>query len=277
MPYKKNFSIIKTIFSYSILFCLLLSGCAQKLWDEAFTEEENIRIEAILHSMQQQEQQCFQSYDADMKMFWQTPVGDNAVEGYLVLHSPSSVKFVVSNPFGQPVFAFTGNGKTFQILKTTELMHIRGNVRSLAIRNDIPLILALNDWFAYLSGRLPLRKLTVEEAGNSSSDNSIWVKLVTNKGPYTTGSTYLQINPDQKEVLSYLFLDDNGDVLAEINYTGEKSGEAPCGVHTAILLTGLPWGTEINIQVENLSGFNQFKQTDFSLPVPEKFNTQLWP
>jgi len=276
MPYNKNCTVLKSV-SVCIALCyLLLSGCAQKHWDEELTEEENKAVEIILRDMQQQQQSCFQSFESDMKMFWETPAGDSAVEGYLVLYSPSSVKFVVTNPLGQPVFAFTGNGKTFQILKATEKMHIRGNVRSLAIRNKIPLILAQGDWFAYLSGRVPLRKLTVEESAKGIA-NSIWLKIGIVKGPYTTGSVHLQIDPRKKEILSYLFLDDDGDVLAEITYGKEKTGKASCGVHTDVMVTELPWGAAIRIELENISGFNQFKKRDFSLPVPKSFNTQLWP
>jgi len=277
MPCKKNAFSTKNFPIFCILFCLLFSGCAQKRWDDALSEEENRDVQDILLAMQQQEQQCFQSYDADMKMFWKSPVGDNAVAGYLLLKAPSSVKYVISNPLGQPVFAFAGNGKTFQILNAMERRHIRGNVRSLAIRNRIPLILAQDDWFAYLSGRLPSRKLTVEESAKDNIDKSIWLKLITAKGPYTTGSIYLQIDPDKREVLSYLFLDDSDDMIAEIRYGEQKEGRAPCSVHTEVQITGLPWGAEINIEFENISGLNQFKRTDFSLPVPASFNTQLWP
>ncbi len=277
MSFKKSTFSTKDFSICCILFCLLFSGCAQKRWDDTLSEEETRDFQNIILAMQQQEQQCFQSYDADMKMFWKSPVGDNAVAGYLVLNAPSSVKHIVSNPLGQAVFAFSGNGKTFQMLTPSKRRHIRGNVRSLAIRNSVPLILAQGDWFAYLSGRLPMRKLTVEEAAKDNSDKSIWLKLVTPKGPYTTGSVYLQIDADKKEVLSYLFLDDSGDVLADIQYGKQKEGKTPCSVHTEVQITGLPWGAEIRIELENISGFNQFKRTDFALPVPASFNTQLWP
>lgn len=277
MPYKNTSLSKKLHITCILLFCLFISSCTSKRWNDTLTEDENTEVQSILLAMQQEEQQCFQNFDADMKMFWESPVGDNAVQGYLLLDAPSSVKYVVSNPLGQAVFAFSGNGKTFQLLNATKKRHIRGNVRSLAIRNKIPLILAQGDWFAYLSGRLPTRKLTVEESARDNSDKSIWVKLVTAKGPYTTGSIYLQIDPDKREALSYLFLDDNDDMIAEIRYGKQKEGKSPCGVHTEIQVTGLPWGAAIHIKLENISGFNQFGKTDFPLPVPASFNTQLWP
>ncbi len=277
MPCKKTSILFKGVFFFLLLlFCLILSGCARKYWSEELTLEENKAVENILHDMQQQEQSCFQSFDTDAKMFWKTPTGDSAVEGYFVLHSPSSIKFIVSNPLGQPVLAFTGNGKTFQLLKTNEKKHIRGNVRSLAIRSDIPLILAQGDWFAYLSGRLPLRDLTVEESAKGS-DNTIWLKIATAKGPYTTGSIHLQIDPGKKKLLSYLFLDDDGDILAEIRYGRTKTGTAPCDIPTDIQITELPWGSAIRIKLGNISGFDQFSKADFVLPVPRSFRTQLWP
>ena len=277
MQFSRAYSNCFSFTTCYLLLFLLLSGCAQKRWEDPFTEDENSAMQSLLRDMQQQEQQCFKSYDADITLHWQSPAGDNAVAGYLRLLSPSLIKYIVSNPLGQPVFALAADGKSFQMLKPTERLHIRGNVRSLAIRNKIPLLLAQGDWFAYIAGRLPTRQLIVEESAKDTTDNSVWLKLRTLKGKYTTGSIYLQIEPGKRKLLSYLFVDDDEEVLAEIRYGNKLEGKTPCAVPTEIQISKLPWGTSVGIKLENISGFNQFSSVGFALPVPKGFNTQLWP
>jgi hypothetical protein len=114
------------------------------------------------------------------------------------------------------------------------------------------------------------------ESGRGKT-KSIWLKLKTPKKPYTTGSVHLQIDPEKKQLLSYLFLNENGDVLAEIQYGNATAGKAACKVYKEIQITDLPWGAAIRIELEEISGFDKFSKIDFSLPVPKSFNTQLWP
>lgn len=277
MPFKKR-SISTPLFFWalSLLLCLFLSSCSQKPWDTPLDADENRSAQHLLQEMQEIEQQCFQSFDADMKMFWKSPTGDRAIEGYLVLKAPSSLRYVVSNPLGQPVFAFSGNGKVFQMLQAMEKTHVRGNVRSIALRNRVPLLVAQGDWFAYLTGRLPARNLTVIESAKDSSSNTLWLQIATPKGRYVTGTVHLQIDPVTKELLSYLFLDKDGDTMAVIEYP-QRTGNKPCRVASATEISGLPWGSVVKLEIQAISGFDNFSGEDFTLPVPEGYQTQLWP
>lgn len=266
----------RLLWIFPLLCCLLFSSCSTKPWGDALDEEATRKAQHLVKAIQQQEEKCFQSFDADMKMFWESPAGDKAVEGYLVLKSPSLLRYVISNPLGQPVFAFSGNGKVFQMLQTAEKTHVRGNVRSIALRNRVPLLLAQGDWFAYLSGRLPARKLSVIEAAQDSSSQTLWLQIAAPKSRYVTGTVHVQIDPATKELLSYLFLDDNGDIMAVIEYP-EKTGKQPCRIATTTAISGLPWGSLVTIELDTISGFDQFGPKDFTLPVPEGYQTQLWP
>lgn len=277
MAYKLLPSRVNGLFwIWPLLCCFLFTSCSTKPWGDALDEEATRNAQHLVRAIQQQEEKCFKSFDADMSMFWESPAGDKAIAGYLILQAPSSLRYVISNPLGQPVFAFSGNGKVFQMLQTTEKTHVRGNVRSIALRNRIPLLLAQGDWFAYLSGRLPARKLTVIEAAQDSSSQTLWLQVATPKSRYVTGSVHLQIDPATKELLSYLFLDDDGDTMAVIEYP-KKTGQHPCRVATTTAISGLPWGSLVTIELDTISGFDHFGPKDFTLPVPEGYQTQLWP
>ncbi len=278
MPCKKKRRTGKTILIFNcLLLCILCSSCAQKRWTDALSEEENSAMEQLVTAMQEREQQCSQNFDADMQVFWKSPVTSRAVEGYLQLLAPSSMKFVVSNPLGQPVFAFTGDGNKFQILQPTQQMHIRGSVRSLAIRSKLPLVMTRGDWFAYISSRLPAHKLTILETAPDSENNTVWLRLADTSRQKTDGLIYLHLDPQQEKVLGYLFLDNAGETLADISYPGKREGSTYCAVQTEIRVDKLPWGSEIRIKLENIANTVQLKEQDFPLPVPAGFTTQIWP
>jgi outer membrane lipoprotein-sorting protein len=279
MPYNKINSFKHSILILCLLITtLLFSGCAGKRWAEPLEADEKGAIEALVKRMQAKELQCPQSFDADMKMFWKTPLEDRAVEGYLQLLAPSFLKLVISNPLGQPVFAFSGDGKTFQLLEPTRRKHIRGVVRSIAIRNEIPLILAQGDWFAYLTGRLPDRQLTILEILKDKENATIWLQIaIPATKNMAEGKLFLHLAPLKEKVLGYLFLDDTGNTLAEFSYLETDGEKDRCTVQNQTVISGLPWGAEIRIEMKNLSRFDRIQKRDFTLPVPRGFSKQLWP
>lgn len=278
MPCKTTRSTMNALVTfYCLLLCILCTSCAQKRWTDTLSEEENRAMEQLVATIQEREQQCSQRFDADMKLFWKSPVASRAVQGYLQLLAPSSMKFVASNPLGQPLFALSGNGKNFQILQPMQQTHIRGGVRSLAIRSKIPLLMIQGNWFAYMGGRLPAHKLTIIETTQDRDSDTVWLRLADTSRQKTEGRIYLHLDQQKEEVLGYLFLDKEGETLAEISYPGTKAGKTHCGAQTEIAVTDLPWGAEIRIKLENISGAVQLKEQDFPLPVPAGFNTQIWP
>lgn len=278
MPCKKRYvKVNATLILHCFLLCLLCTSCAQKRWSETLSDDENGAMEQLIAAMQEREQLCPQSFDAEMRLFWKNPVASRAVEGYVQLLSPSSMKFIVSNPLGQPVFVFSGNGKSFQILQPTRQTHMRGGVRSLAIRYHMPLIITQENWFAYMTSRLPVNKLTILETNQDRDSNTVWLRFVDTSRKETNGWTYLHLDQEKEEVLGYLFLDDEGETLAEISYPGKKEGSAHCPVQTEVTVSKLPWDAEIRIQLEDIASATQLNESDFPLPVPAGFNTQIWP
>ncbi len=264
------------------LFCLLLlslvlSGCADKRWGDPLAEAEQQTAKELLLSMQAEEKQCLQSFDADMKLFTKSPVGNSAIEGYLLVSAPSFAKIVISNPLGQPVFAFAGDGRRFQMLEPMKKKHIRGTVRSLAVYNKIPPILLQENWFALLTGRLPQHTLTIVESAKDTNTDTLWIQLASHGRSITRGKRYVQINPATRKVVSYLFENEDEELVAEINYDKQQAGNSVCGLQQNVHFSGLPWGAEVTLHLKNIREYNTSQKSDYTLPVPRGFNTQLWP
>jgi outer membrane lipoprotein-sorting protein len=260
------------------LLTFLLTGCARQRWAETLQDEESQKITEIISAMQEAHKSCPDSFDADARIFWKSPVADSGVSGYLKLLSPSFMKFIVSNPLGMVVYAFASNGSTFQILDSTERLHIRGHIRTLAIRKELPLILAKGDWFAFLSGHLPSHSLQLEKITRDTTDETVWLMLSRSGDDITHAEQWIHLDAAKRKLLGYLFLDKDGKTIAEISYEdleGEKDG---ClSPKKKIQITELPWGSEIRIELQDIRTDTQFKDSDFSLPIPDGYYKQFQP
>lgn len=275
-PGKITTELTRFILPVSLAF-LILSGCARPRWSEPLEDEENTEVAGIITAMQEADKSCPDSFDGDALIFWKSPLNDTGVSGYLQLLAPSFVKFIISNPLGQPVYAFASNGITFQSLNTRQRLHIRGNVRTLAIRQELPLVLAQGDWFAYLSGRLPARSLGILEVYRDNSDKTVWMLLAPLDSAKTLDKAWVHLDPEKRTVLGYLFLDRDGKTLAELSYNNQEERTDYCMPNEKIILTDLPWGSEIRIELKDIRTDTNYRVTDFSLPVPSGYARQLRP
>lgn len=277
MKYRKKHIGTNLSLPAIILISLLFSGCAGQRWTGPLAEEEQTGITAKLAAMQKLEKECSDSIDADALIFGESPVEEWRVAGYLQLFPPSFIKFVITNPLGQPVYAFASNGKTYQSLDPGHRRHTRGKIRSMAIRKNMPLSLVQADWFAYLTGRLPARSLEIVEINEDASGETVWLQLSPAVPDRTGESVWLHLDPVQGAVLGYLFLDGAGKTLAEISYGDKQGREDHCTPHRELLVTGLTWGATIRVQLQEISSDRQFSTEDFSLPVPKGYTTQRRP
>lgn len=266
-------------FILAVSLCILLSGCASKRrWSEPLQEEERLEMTKIISDMQETNKSCSDTLDAEARIFWNSPMGDSGVTGYLQIFSPSFIKFIVSNPLGMVVYAFASNGKSFQTLNTMERQHIRGSLHTLAIRRGLPLILAQGDWFALLGERLPAQPFKVLEVTRDTTDKTVWMLLSQIGTSKTSDTQWVHLNPTERKVLGYLFLDKEGQTLADISYEDQGGEKEGCfATKRTIHITDLPWGAEIRIELQDIRTDTQLNTSDFSLPVPVGYFKQLQP
>ena len=267
----------KAPFILSLLLLLLLTGCARQRWSEPLQEEESLKISEIITAMQDSDNSCPKELDCNALIFWKNPMSDTGINGYLQLKSPSSAKFIVSNPFGMLVYAFASDGKTFQILDTGKRQHIRGNLHNLAIRKEFPLVLAQGEWFAFLGGQLPTQPIKAERITKDLTNQTVWVLLRKHGKNSTTDEQWVNLDINKKKVLKYLFLNRDGETIAEISYENLGEDESCLPANKKIYIKNLPWSSEIEIELQDIRTDKKYGEADFSLPVPVGYFKQLQP
>jgi|GEM_PF-1336732 len=271
---QKGFSFLFPLITIALF--LPLTGCAPKRMAGIVSVGEQKKANAIIQEMQDATKTCPDTIIADAKLFWNSPLGDRAVEGYLQLQYPANTKFIISNPLGQPLFAFARRGKKFQILEPENRKHIRGKIRSLAIRHEIPMLPATGSWFSYLSGQLPRYPLILTSLMRDSNNAGVWLRLSEQFPGNTEEGVYVRIDLKHKQVKEYLFLNSAGESVLKISYSAQTPKANSCVPMEEIHISGLPWGTEITLLLEDISTELHLGNQDFALPVPGGYQTQIW-
>ena len=74
----------------------------------------------MLNTMQERDATCAPCLDGDAILSMENHLDAKALSGYVKFMLPESVKFIASNPLGQPLFALASDGVRFETLNTTD-------------------------------------------------------------------------------------------------------------------------------------------------------------
>jgi hypothetical protein len=186
--------------------------------------------------------------EGDVAFFYQNPLGKKALSGFLQFSRPSSYKFVMTNPFGQPILVVAGDQDTFQAINTLEKKYLAGNLSSFALRNDIPNYFLKSNWSFWLTGRNQLSSQAITEIRNDRDSRGVWLTFQSEK---QKGVYHLLLDREQ-EIFPILILEDgNGKTVAEITYDNWVE-QGQCRQPLDINIAGLDYGTNIEIKLSNV-------------------------
>ncbi len=258
---------------FPLLLFLLISGCAIKPWEapmEGETFDDSLKV---IIALAKEQETCDQSFDGDLSLFYTGPFDKEAISGYLQFSLPSSYKFIVTNPFGQPMFMIAGNNSSFQIINTNDKKYLAGSLRSFFIRNHIPLAFLSGNWGEWLTGRNTMRGAEITAIRQDKEARGLWVTVEYTNGKKTTTS-HLLLDTENRRYLERLLEDKKGDIVARITY-GNKRADTPCQQPLAITLSGLDYGVTIDLILSDIQFTNEQKK--YSLPIPKGYIRQFMP
>jgi hypothetical protein len=246
-----------------------LVGCAGKPWTTPVTDLEMIAVTRTFGEMRERDASCFCCVDAKASLFWDGPGEDRSVSGFLQLMLPSSVKFVVTNPLGQPLYAMVTDGVEFQSINTTLKQAVTGELSALMLQYDIPQSLLSADWGYWLTGRLHEQGATMKAISRDESGRGVWITM-RYPGEGALAESHLLIEPDGKRLLSRVLVDQEGETMATIAYE-HGGGQDDCMVADKITITDLPYGSKLNIDLTGILTDRVFTPANFRLKVPVNY------
>lgn len=253
------------------LFCL--AGCATKPWRDPLGTDQAEATELLFDTLAARDQTCGDSLEADIALFYKTPFDSKAVNGFLQFSLPSSYKFVMTNPLGQPLLAIAGDQLSYQVIDTINRRYLAGTVRSFGIRNDISSAFLAGDWANWLMGRNSLQGRQVTSVRHDRYNRGVWVSLE----PQTTagtGTEHLLMDPDRELYLTRIIEDSQQRVIVEIAYEG-WAASGKCMQPLDIYFKGLDYGSEIHIKLSDIVVTSD-RQT-YRLPIPPGYMRHFLP
>jgi len=261
----------------------LSSGCARKPWRQPVSTDQYGSTLELLAEMRQDEAERSNCIDGDVDIFFTSTVKNRAVSGYMQLMQPTSVKFVTSNPLGQPVVAFVSDGQTFQFVNTMDALFMDGSLASFARTYDIPTVAYSSDWGTWLTGRLPMAS-KVTEIREDEKKRGIWISMTspaTKTGGTRSGAIgeHVLIDPTQRRIVERAFTSSNGSIEARINYD-DLQPEIPGGAARQpgkITITGLDYSGRLILYFKDLQTVEDCRPSDFRLTRPSRYHYQPLP
>lgn len=258
---------------FYIFLSLLIAGCAEKPWTDPLLDDAAEYTSVIIDQLAERDKKCEKTLDADLEIHFKGLLGEHALNGHLQLSVPSAFRFTVVNPFGQPVFMVAGDQKNFQSVNTLRKKFLSGRLRSFFLLNDIPTFLLsehLGDW---LTSRNSLHSSNISEIRQDREQRGVWITFQhSSDGPIE--KTHVLLAPDETTFLTRVIEDSSGKILATTYYSN-WSTTGRCKQPLTIDITGLDYGSDINLKFTNIQ-FLEEKKT-YSIPPPPGFNRQYLP
>lgn len=255
-----------------ILLALLLNGCAAKPWTIQVTEDEAAFFTRTFEEMQERDASCFSCLDAETSLVWEGPGSNRSIAGYLQLMLPTSVKFVVLNPLGQPLYALVSDGREYQSINTGQRLHTIGRISALAAQYQIPEALLSENWGYWLTGRLQEERATIETIRRDDSGRGVWVTLRYQDEAHLAKS-HLLIQPETRQLLSRILVDHQGKTVATLSYD-QRHGKDDCAPVSRITISDLPYRSKLSISFTDILTDRSFTAANFRLRVPAGYTTQ---
>lgn len=260
-----------------ILFLLLLAGCAGKPWGSLVADHEAAAFALILEEMQRRDESCFSSLDAKVSLNWEGPGGTRVLSGYLQMLLPGSIKFVLPNPLGQPAFVLVSNGQDFQSINTALRQQTRGSLLFLAREHHLPAALLSDRWGYWLMGRIQEKGAEIESVHQDGDGRGVWLTTgypyVEDGGRLRGGTSHLLINPDTRQLLVRILVDETGETAATLSYEARREGDG-CGPAGRVTVTDLPYASSLVLEFTEVLTDRPFSEKNFSLKVPAGYTLE---
>lgn len=266
---------------FSLAIIVSLSGCAQKPWRDSLNDSDRLAVLKTLHYIRNSQASRSSCIDADLNIFFTSHFKKRAISGYVQIMQPSLLKFIVSNPFGQPLFAFTTDGSQFNQIDTAQQQFMDGDLETFARIYDSPPFMYNRPWGKWLTARLPDSEF-ITDIRKDSSDRGSWVTIVNQAKieadepqPTAAAAEHVLIDIDNRRLLGRIFTGRGGDIEAEITYSDWSTDNN--WQPGKITLEGLDYGSRIVLELTEMSNMGYCSATDFRLRKPAGYTyTPVW-
>jgi hypothetical protein len=268
-------SLPNLLLTAACVLLLLVGGCAKKPWLEDIGPDQGKAVEQVFLAMQQRDAACPPCLDGDAVVSMENHLETRSLSGYLMCGQPDSVKFIASNPLGQPLFAVATDGSRFTSLDIMKRTALSGRLDSYALLHDIPPAFFSGSWGEWLSGRVDQGQKGDLVFRADQQERGTWVSFSVGEGEKKT-TTHLLIDTGRSLLLTRILEDHRGSILAEISYDDWQDAGG-CRVPTQITMSKLAFGGEVSLRLSDSKAGDLCGPRDFVLRIPPGYTRNLLP
>ncbi|BCO09195.1 hypothetical protein GF1_15710 [Desulfolithobacter dissulfuricans] len=238
---------------------LVLGGCGTRgPVTVALDRVERPVAEEIWHRFI--DRSCSLAVDADLRVGWKAWGQEGTVRATLLLQVPSFLRLALVDPLDRPVVLITGDGTSFTLVDNRTGEAYTGPVEAGFWKKYVPEVLADQELFFLLAGRLEAGRCKVQKIARDREGRGYWYTLRC-----ADNLRHQVLLSDSGMMACHRIL--AGDELElEVTYEGTL-GDFPC-----------PWPRTLEIEGERVSGkiVLEFERIYSTEPVsPERFQLRL--
>lgn len=274
MPWKKSDQPLRLARTFILLFVpAVLAGCAGRPWTEPLQGDRYDETSRLMETFAAQDAACGRTLDGDLSLVFTNALEKKALAGYLEFSLPTSYKFVVTNPFGQPVFAAAGDHNSFQAINVPERKFMAGSMSSFGLRHKLPAEIISKSWGEWIMDRHTRLSQSITAIREDRQARGIWISYRHDKGE-PAGQSHLLVDPESGRILARILENGDGVTIAEVTYDGWMD-QKPCRQPQEVNITGLEYGAEIRLKLTDVRLTAEERR--FQLPVPPGYMQQIMP
>jgi hypothetical protein len=255
-----------------LIFLLLISGCATLPATVKIDPDEIRDVVKSFKAMISERHQCGSCIDAAARVEFKSLFQNGVVNGYLQAMSPSFLKFVGINPFGQPLVVLVTDGNLFHYLVVPEAKGYQGNIRGETFRRYAPDGFQPGFAFYWLTGRLAPGVFKIMAVSRDKEGQGYWLKLCADGN---NSKSMILFDAQAGVIRRHLIIDDQDEIIMNIFY--DEYTKVPCPLPGKITVKSLIHNSSMQIKLTDWLQDIDLDSENFSCRLPGGFERVIVP
>ncbi len=245
-----------------LLLVVGLSACSAKLPQTQAVEGQEVQ-EAQSHFNSFLQQDYAQAVDGDIRLSWKAFGQHESYTAQLQAARPAFLRLALVDPLGRPLLLLTSDGNTFTLVDNRQSVAYTGVAENQALRRFLPAFIPTEDVFFWLSGRVPLDKMTAAQPRRDAAGKLWWYGA-----PASPGTVHVvALDQDQRLHRHLIVEEKNAVVLFEARYSDYTNNAWP----QRIDFSGKSLEADYSIEFTEILAFTPPRQEQFQIRIPPHF------
>ena len=164
-------------------------------------------------------------FEADFRLGWEILGNRGAIDAFLLVQQPGSLRFSAMDPLGRPLYIAVADGSTFTLADNRQERVYQGQVDSKFWQTYVPAFLATAQLPFLLCGLLPNPPAHMPEASQNSDQDGFWYVWHDDR----QARHYVLLDQAKGTMRRHLVYNQDQDLLLDLTYQeyNRVSGQQP--------------------------------------------------